>query len=92
MKMNIHITKTIFGKEEVTKIFRSRLIIQSPNVAKFQKIFSQFTVAHCFNTIIGYLTVLHLDFEVIGLTNTDKDKIFEFYKNNLKFNSKLIYC
>lgn len=46
MKMNIPITKTIFGDEEkeaIVKPLETGWVVQGPNVSKFQTMFADFT-------------------------------------------------
>ena len=73
--MNIPITKTIFGDEEKEAILiplETGWVVQGPNVAKFQKIFSEFTGAKYSHATTSCTTALHLGLEAMGVTNGDK--------------------
>ena len=73
--MNIPITKTIFGKEEaeaIVKPLESGWVVQGPNVAKFQDMFSKFTGAKHSHATTSCTTALHLGLEAIGIKRGDK--------------------
>ncbi|WP_024954306.1 DegT/DnrJ/EryC1/StrS family aminotransferase [Sulfurospirillum arcachonense] len=75
MKMNIPITKTIFGDEEkeaMVKPLETGWVVQGPNVAKFQKMFSEFTGAKFAHATTSCTTALHLGLEAMGITRGDK--------------------
>ena len=75
MKMNIPITKTIFGKEEaeaIVKPLENGWVVQGPNVAKFQEMFSAFTSAKYSHATTSCTTALHLGLEAMGITTGDK--------------------
>ncbi|RXJ90597.1 aminotransferase DegT [Arcobacter sp. CECT 8983] len=75
MKMNIPITKTIFGDEEkeaMVKPLDTGWVVQGPNVAKFQEIFSDFTKAKYSHATTSCTTALHLGLEAIGIKRGDK--------------------
>ncbi len=75
MKMNIPITKTIFDdaeKEAIVQPLESGWVVQGPNVAKFQKMFSEFTGSHFAHATTSCTTALHLGLEAMGITNGDK--------------------
>jgi dTDP-4-amino-4,6-dideoxygalactose transaminase len=74
-KMNIPITKTIFGDEEAQAIIKpleSGWVVQGPNVANFQKMFSEFTSAKHSHATTSCTTALHLGLEAMGITRGDK--------------------
>jgi perosamine synthetase len=73
--MNIPITKTIFGKEEseaIVKPLETGWVVQGPNVAKFQDMFSEFTSAKYSHATTSCTTALHLGLEAMGITRGDK--------------------
>jgi dTDP-4-amino-4,6-dideoxygalactose transaminase len=73
--VNIPITKTIFGKEEaeaIVKPLETGWVVQGPNVAKFQEMFSGFTGAKHSHATTSCTTALHLGLEAIGITRGDK--------------------
>jgi dTDP-4-amino-4,6-dideoxygalactose transaminase len=73
--MNIPITKTIFGKEEaeaIVKPLESGWVVQGPNVAKFQDMFSKFTGAKYSHATTSCTTALHLGLEAMGIKRGDK--------------------
>lgn len=75
MKMNIPITKTIFGDEEkeaIVKPLETGWVVQGPNVAKFQNMFSEFTGAKFSHATTSCTTALHLGLEAMGITVGDK--------------------
>jgi len=75
MKMNIPITKTIFGKEEaeaIVKPLETGWVVQGPNVAKFQEMFSEFTGAKHSHATTSCTTALHLGLEAMGITTGNK--------------------
>jgi dTDP-4-amino-4,6-dideoxygalactose transaminase len=73
--MNIPITKTIFGQEEaeaIVKPLETGWVVQGPNVAKFQEMFSEFTHARYSHATTSCTTALHLGLEAMGITRGDK--------------------
>lgn len=75
MKMNIPITKTIFGDEEkeaIVKPLETGWVVQGPNVAKFQTQFSEFTGSKFAHATSNCTTALHLGLEAMGITRGDK--------------------
>ncbi|HIP20761.1 MAG TPA: DegT/DnrJ/EryC1/StrS family aminotransferase, partial [Sulfurimonas sp.] len=73
--MNIPITKTIFGKEEAEAIIKpleTGWVVQGPNVAKFQEMFSEFTGASHSHATTSCTTALHLGLEAMSITTGDK--------------------
>ncbi|MFA7090222.1 MAG: DegT/DnrJ/EryC1/StrS family aminotransferase [Arcobacteraceae bacterium] len=75
MKMNIPITKTIFGDEEkeaIVKPLETGWVVQGPNVAKFQTMFSEFTGSKYAHAASNCTTALHLGLEAMGITKGDK--------------------
>lgn len=73
--MNIPITKTIFGEEEkeaMVKPLETGWVVQGPNVAKFQEMFSAFTGAKYAHATTSCTTALHLGLEAMGITRGDK--------------------
>jgi len=75
MMMNIPITKTIFGKEEaeaIVKPLETGWVVQGPNVAKFQDMFSEFTGVKHSHATTSCTTALHLGLEAMGVTRGDK--------------------
>lgn len=75
MKMNIPITKTIFGEEEkeaIVKPLETGWVVQGPNVAKFQEMFASFTKAKFAHATSNCTTALHLGLEAMGITRGDK--------------------
>ena len=74
-KMNIPITKTIFGKEEadaIVKPLETGWVVQGPNVAKFQEMFSEFTRSKHSHATTSCTTALHLGLEALGIERGDK--------------------
>lgn len=75
MKMNIPITKTIFGNEEkeaIVKPLETGWVVQGPNVAKFQNMFADFTGSKYAHATSNCTTALHLGLEAMGITKGDK--------------------
>lgn len=75
MKMNIPITKTIFGEEEkeaIVKPLETGWVVQGPNVAKFQTMFAEFTGSKFAHATSNCTTALHLGLEAMGITRGDK--------------------
>lgn len=75
MKMNIPITKTIFGDEEkeaIVKPLETGWVVQGPNVAKFQNMFAEFTGSKFAHATSNCTTALHLGLEAMGITRGDK--------------------
>ena len=75
MKMNIPITKTIFGDEEkeaIVKPLETGWVVQGPNVAKFQTMFAEFTGSKFAHATSNCTTALHLGLEAMGITRGDK--------------------
>ena len=75
MKMNIPITKTIFGDEEkeaIVKPLETGWVVQGPNVAKFQNMFADFTGSKYAHATSNCTTALHLGLEAMGITKGDK--------------------
>lgn len=75
MKMNIPITKIIFGKEEseaIIKPLETGWVVQGPNVAKFQDMFSEFTGSKYSHATTSCTTALHLGLEALGIGQGDK--------------------
>ncbi|MFY9085519.1 DegT/DnrJ/EryC1/StrS family aminotransferase [Aliarcobacter cryaerophilus] len=75
MKMNIPITKTIFGDEEkkaIIKPLETGWVVQGPNVAKFQNMFADFTGSKYAHAASNCTTALHLGLEAMGITKGDK--------------------
>jgi dTDP-4-amino-4,6-dideoxygalactose transaminase len=75
VKMNIPITKTVFGQEEaeaIVKPLESGWVVQGPNVAKFQDMFSEFTGAKHSHATTSCTTALHLGLEAMGIGRGDK--------------------
>jgi dTDP-4-amino-4,6-dideoxygalactose transaminase len=73
--MNIPITKTIFGQEEaeaIVKPLETGWVVQGPNVAQFQEMFSTFTGAKHSHATTSCTTALHLGLEAMGITRGDK--------------------
>ncbi len=73
--MNIPITKTIFGKEEakaIVKPLETGWVVQGPNVAKFQEMFTDFTGAKHAHATTSCTTALHLGLEAMGIGRGDK--------------------
>jgi dTDP-4-amino-4,6-dideoxygalactose transaminase len=73
--MNIPITKTIFGNEEaeaIVKPLESGWVVQGPNVAKFQEMFSTFTGAKYSHATTSCTTALHLALEAMGIGKGNK--------------------
>ena len=75
MKMNIPITKTIFGDEEkkaIVKPLETGWVVQGPNVAKFQNMFADFTGSKYAHATSNCTTALHLGLEAMDITKGDK--------------------
>lgn len=75
MKMNIPITKTIFGDEEkeaIVKPLETGWVVQGPNVAKFQTMFADFTGSKYAHASSNCTTALHLGLEAMDITKGDK--------------------
>lgn len=75
MKMNIPITKTIFGDEEkeaIVKPLETGWVVQGPNVAKFQNMFADFTGSKYAHAASNCTTALHLGLEAMDITKGDK--------------------
>ncbi|MEV9547237.1 DegT/DnrJ/EryC1/StrS family aminotransferase [Aliarcobacter butzleri] len=75
MKLNIPITKTIFGDEEkeaIVKPLETGWVVQGPNVAKFQTMFTDFTGSKYAHASSNCTTALHLGLEAMGITKDDK--------------------
>jgi len=75
MKMNIPITKTIFGDEEkeaIVKPLETGWVVQGPNVAKFQTMFVEFTGSKYAHAASNCTTALHLGLEAMGIAKGDK--------------------
>ena len=73
--MNIPITKTIFGQEEakaIVKPLETGWVVQGPNVAKFQEMFSKFTEAKHSHATTSCTTALHLGLEAMGIGRGDR--------------------
>ena len=73
--MNIPIAKTIFGKEEaeaIVKPLESGWVVQGPNVANFQEMFSKFTGAKYAHATTSCTAALHLGLEAMDITTGDK--------------------
>ncbi|PZQ04570.1 MAG: DegT/DnrJ/EryC1/StrS family aminotransferase [Aliarcobacter butzleri] len=75
MKLNIPITKTIFGDEEkeaIVKPLETGWVVQGPNVAKFQTLFADFTGSKYAHASSNCTTALHLGLEAMSITRGDK--------------------
>lgn len=75
MKLNIPITKTIFGDEEkeaIVKPLETGWVVQGPNVAKFQNMFADFTGSKYAHATSNCTTALHLGLEAMGIGRGDK--------------------
>lgn len=75
MKMNIPITKTIFGDEEkeaIVKPLETGWVVQGPNVSQFQTMFAEFTNSSFAHATSNCTTALHLGLEAMGITTGDK--------------------
>lgn len=75
MKMNIPITKTIFGEEEkaaIIKPLETGWVVQGPNVAQFQELFAQFSQSKYAHATSNCTTALHLGLEAMGIGRDDK--------------------
>ena len=73
--MNIPITKTIFGQEEAEAIIKpleTGWVVQGPNVAQFQEMFSTFTEVKHSHATTSCTTALHLGLEAMGIGSGDK--------------------
>ncbi|RXK07198.1 DegT/DnrJ/EryC1/StrS family aminotransferase [Halarcobacter bivalviorum] len=75
MKMNIPITKTIFGDEEkeaIVKPLETGWVVQGPNVSQFQTMFAEFTNSKFAHATSNCTTALHLGLEAMGIKRGDK--------------------
>lgn len=75
MKMNIPITKTIFGEEEkaaIIKPLETGWVVQGPYVTQFQNMFSKFTNSRFSHATSNCTTALHLGLEAMGIQKGDK--------------------
>ena len=75
MKMNIPITKTIFGDEEkeaIVKPLETGWVVQGPNVNQFQIMFSEFTNSTYAHATSNCTTALHLGLEAMDIKRGDK--------------------
>ena len=75
IKMNIPITKPIFDEEEkkaILKPLETGWIVQGPYVAKFEKMFREFTKSKYAHATTSCTTALHLGLEAMGVTVGDK--------------------
>lgn len=75
MKLNIPITKTIFGDEEkeaIVKPLETGWVVQGPNVAKFQNMFADFTGSKYAHASSNCTTALHLGLEAMSIAKGDK--------------------
>ncbi len=75
LKLNIPITKTIFGDEEkkaIVKPLETGWVVQGPNVAKFQTLFADFTGSKYAHASSNCTTALHLGLEAMSITRGDK--------------------
>ncbi len=75
MKMNIPITKTIFGDEEkeaIVKPLETGWVVQGPNVSQFQTMFAEFTNSSFAHATSNCTTALHLGLEAMGIKRGDK--------------------
>ena len=73
--MNIPITKTIFDeceKENIVKPLETGWVVQGPNVAKFQEMFTEFTGSKHAHATTSCTTALHLGLEALGIGQGDK--------------------
>jgi len=73
--MNIPITKAVFDdaeREAIIKPLETGWIVQGPNVAEFEKLFSQFTHAHYAKAVSNCTTALHLALVALGIGEGDK--------------------
>lgn len=73
--MNIPITKTVFTEEEkqaIIKPLETGWVVQGPNVAKFEKMFCNFTKSKYAHASTSCTTALHLGLEAMGITKGDK--------------------
>ncbi len=74
-RVNIPITKTIFGEEEaaaIVKPLETGWVVQGPNVAKFQEMFAAFTGSKHAHATTSCTTALHLGLEAMGIGRGDK--------------------
>jgi len=74
-RVNIPITKTIFGEEEaaaIVKPLETGWVVQGPNVAKFQEMFAAFTGSRHAHATTSCTTALHLGLEAMGIGRGDK--------------------
>jgi dTDP-4-amino-4,6-dideoxygalactose transaminase len=73
--MNIPITKTIFDgceKNAIVEPLETGWVVQGPNVAKFQNMFSEFSGAKHSNATTSCTTALHLGLEAMGIGRGDE--------------------
>jgi len=74
-RFNIPITKAILGDEEKSEIIKpleTGWIVQGPQVAKFQELFSQFTRSKYAHATSSCTTALHLGLEAMGVKTGHK--------------------
>ena len=75
MKINIPITKAVLGDEDklaIGKTLDTGWIVQGPNVAKFQELFSEFTKSKYAHATTSCTTALHVGLEALGIKAGDK--------------------
>ena len=75
MKINIPITKAIFGNEEkeaIIKPLETGWVVQGPNVKKFEDMFSKFTKSKYALATTSCTSALHLGLEAMGINSNDK--------------------
>lgn len=75
MKYNIPIAKPYFSEEEkeaIIKTLETGWVVQGPNVAKFEKIFADFTGSKYAVATSSCTTALHLGLEALGISKGDK--------------------
>ncbi len=73
--MKIPITKTVFDgceKESIVKPLETGWVVQGPNVAEFQEMFSEFTSAKYAHATTSCTTALHLGLEALRIGQGDK--------------------
>ncbi len=73
--MKIPITKTVFDgceKESIVKPLETGWVVQGPNVAKFQEMFSEFIGVKYAHATTSCTTALHLGLEALGIGRGDK--------------------
>lgn len=74
MVYNIPISKPYFDNKEkqaIVKPLETGWVVQGPNVAKFQEMFSKFTKSKYANATTSCTTALHLGLEAMGITKGD---------------------